>query len=69
MKYERCQVTNRRFFRGISCLLLIGFLSGCASYSANISNVEQHLVTQNYQVAMTTLDKLYAGSDRDAVLY
>ena len=69
MEYECYQVTDRRFFRRISCLLLYCFLSGCASYSANISNVEQHMVTQNYQVALTTLDKLYAGSNRDAVLY
>jgi len=69
MEYERCQVTNWRYFRGISCLLLGLFLHGCAGYSSNIRNVEQHLVTQNYQVALATLDKLYSGSDRDAVLY
>ena len=50
-------------------MLLVLFLFGCAGYSANIRNVEQHLVTQNYQVALATLDKLYADSDRDAVLY
>ena len=69
MDHERCHVASRRYFRGISCSLLFLFLTGCAGYGANIRNVEQHLVTQNYQVALATLDKMYADSDRDAVLY
>lgn len=69
MEYERYQVINWRYFRGISFFLLGLFLHGCAGYGSNIRSVEQHLVTQNYQVALATLDKLYADSDRDAVLY
>jgi hypothetical protein len=42
---------------------------GCAGYSANIHNVEQQLISQNYPAALVTLEKLYADSDRDAVLY
>ncbi|WP_455208552.1 COG3014 family protein [Kaarinaea lacus] len=56
-------------FRGVCCVLLGASVYGCAGYSANIHSVEQHLVTQNYQTALATLDKLYADSDRDAVLY
>ncbi len=63
------QAVSRRYIRGISFLLPVLFLNGCGGYSANIRNVEQHLVTQNYQTALVTLDKLYADSDRDAALY
>ncbi|MCI0506762.1 MAG: hypothetical protein L0Z73_11730 [Gammaproteobacteria bacterium] len=56
-------------FRAIVCLLLVLSVNGCAGYSANIRNVEQQLVVQNYQAALAILEKLYAGSSRDAVLY
>ncbi|WP_455222403.1 COG3014 family protein [Kaarinaea lacus] len=56
-------------FRGIGWTLLILSVYGCASYSDNIRNVEQQLVSQNYQAALATLDKLYDDSERDAVLY
>ena len=69
MASERCRALNMMWLRVAAYAMLLLSIHGCASYSANIRNVEQQLISQNYQEALTTLDKLYADSDRDAVLY
>jgi len=58
-----------RYLRKTGWVLLVLSVYGCANYSDNIRSVEQQLVSQNYQAALTTLDKLYDDSARDAVLY
>ncbi|HEY5602538.1 MAG TPA: hypothetical protein VIM41_05470 [Gammaproteobacteria bacterium] len=55
--------------RELCTVLLMAAVCGCAGYSATIRSVEQQLVVQNYPAALAMLEKLYANSSRDAVLY